>query len=264
MDYRLDEIDRLILHALMDDARGTSAPMIADEVSVSPGTIRNRIHQLEDHGIITGYHAHVDFEQTGHRFTNLFVCTAPVPERERLSKLVREIPGVVNVRELLSGRGNLHVLTVGEDMNDVTRIGRELSNLGLDIEDENLVRRESFEPYSPFSPNDRPGFGALADVVSLAGGSEMVELVVSTDAPLVGKTLGEIGDDDLLADDVLVVSIERDDDIHTPRGGTTIEPDDVVTLLSRGGVSEETIRLFASPETDDAEVTVASEENDEE
>ncbi|KAB1194182.1 AsnC family transcriptional regulator [Haloferax sp. MBLA0076] len=253
MGHRLDEIDRLILHALMADARGTSAPMIADEVSVSPGTIRNRIRQLEDAGVLTGYHANVDFEQTGHRFTNLFVCTAPVPERERLSKLVREISGVVNVRELLSGRGNIHVLAVGEDMNDVTRIGRELSNLGLEIEDENLVRRESFEPYSPFGPNERPGFGALADVVSLAGGSEVVELVVAEDAPIVGKTLGEVGDDDLLDDDVLVVSIERDDDVLTPRGGTTIEPDDVVTLLSRRGVSERTIQLFSSP--DDSEST---------
>ncbi|ELZ98820.1 lrp-type transcriptional regulator [Haloferax mucosum ATCC BAA-1512] len=252
MDYRLDEIDRVIIHALMDDARGTSAPMIADEVSVSPGTIRNRIRQLEDHGVIEGYHANIDFERTGHRFTNLFVCTAPVPERERLSTLVREISGVVNVRELLSGRGNLHVLAVGKDMNDVTRIGRELSNLGLDIEDENLVRRESYEPYSPFGPNERPGFGALADVVSLAGGSEVVELVVAGDAPIVGRTLGEIGDDELLDDDVLVVSIERDDDVLTPRGETGIEPDDVVTLLSRGGVGEATIQLFSAPESSDA------------
>ncbi|KAB1188364.1 MULTISPECIES: Lrp/AsnC family transcriptional regulator [Haloferax] len=248
MGHRLDEIDRLILHALMSDARGTSAPMIADEVSVSPGTIRNRIRQLEEYGVITGYHANVDFEQTGHRFTNLFVCTAPVPERERLSKLVREISGVVNIRELLSGRGNLHVLAVGADMNDVTRIGRELSNLGLEIEDENLVRRESFEPYSPFGPNERPGFGSLADVVSLAGGSEVVELVVAGDASIVGKTLGEVGDDDLLDDDVLVVSIERDDDVLTPRGRTAIEPDDVVTLLSRRGVGEDTIQLFSSPD----------------
>ncbi|WP_411963523.1 TrkA C-terminal domain-containing protein [Haloferax sp. YSMS24] len=246
MDYRLDEIDRLILHALMSDARGTSAPMIAEEVSVSPGTIRNRIRQLEENGIITGYHASVDFEQTGHRFTNLFICTAPVPERERLATLVREISGVVNVRELLSGRGNLHVLTVGSDMNDVTRIGRELSNLGLEIEDENLVRRESFEPYGPFGPNERPGIDALADVVTLTGGSEVVGLVVAEDAPIVGKTLGEVGDDELLDDDVLVVSIERDDEVLTPRGATTIRPDDVVTLLSRRGVCERTMQLFSS------------------
>lgn len=40
--YRVDEIDRRIIHALMTNARETSAPMIAEEVTVSAGTILNR------------------------------------------------------------------------------------------------------------------------------------------------------------------------------------------------------------------------------
>jgi len=63
MDTRLDEIDRRIIHALMDDARTISAPTIAEELNVSPGTIRNRIAQLEENGVITGYHASIDFER---------------------------------------------------------------------------------------------------------------------------------------------------------------------------------------------------------
>ncbi|WP_239640386.1 AsnC family transcriptional regulator [Halogeometricum pallidum] len=44
---RLDEVDKRILYYLARDARNVSAPMVAEEASVSAGTIRNRINQLE-------------------------------------------------------------------------------------------------------------------------------------------------------------------------------------------------------------------------
>jgi len=61
MTHRLDEIDRRILHELMTDARNTSAPMIAEDLNVSAGTIRNRIERLEEEDVIRGYTAIVDF-----------------------------------------------------------------------------------------------------------------------------------------------------------------------------------------------------------
>jgi len=63
MSHHLDEIDRRILHALMSDARNTSAPMIAEGLNVSAATVRNRIERLEEEGVIRGYTAIVDFEQ---------------------------------------------------------------------------------------------------------------------------------------------------------------------------------------------------------
>lgn len=53
MQARLDDIDRRILYYLRVDARNTTAPMIAEEVDVSAATIRNRINQLEEKGVIT-------------------------------------------------------------------------------------------------------------------------------------------------------------------------------------------------------------------
>ncbi|MGM0592587.1 MAG: TrkA C-terminal domain-containing protein [Halobacteriota archaeon] len=244
MDYRVDDIDRQIIYALMRNARNTSAPMIADEVNVSPGTIRNRIRQLEEHDILSGYHASVKFEHVDRYLTNLFICSVSVPDRERLAKQVLEISGVVNVRELMTGRGNVHVLAIGKDMTDVSRIARELSNHGIEIEDEFLVQEESFGAYQPFGPSGGTGYGALADFMSLAGGAEIVELVVDADATVAGKTLSEAGAEGLLEPDCLVVSIERDDTVVTPRGDTAIAPDDLVTLFSRGGVDESTIELF--------------------
>lgn len=243
MDIRLDEVNRRIIHALMGDARNTSAPMIADEVGVSPATIRNRIHQLEEVGVLRGYHANVDFERADGRLTNLFMCNAPVAERERLARQVRVIPGVVNVRELMTGRRNLHVLAVGEDTSDLRHVAREIAKLGIDIEDEDLVQSEHFQTYRPFGPDDDSP-KALSDFISLSGGAEVLEVTIPETAPVAGLTLEEAGRKGVLDDELLVVAIEREDAVVTPRGSTQIRPDDLLTILSRGGVTEEALESF--------------------
>lgn len=243
-DYRLDEIDRRIIYALMNDARKTSAPMIAEQVNVSPGTIRNRISQLKDHGIITGYVATIDFERADGRLTNLYLCNVPVAEREALAREARAIPGVVNVRELLTGRRNLHVLAVGENTTDLRRIARGLSKLGIEIEDEDLVRDEAFDAYAPFGPDERAPTRGPTDVISLAGDTEVVEVTVRSDAPIVDRSLAEAVDDGILESDALVIAIERDDQVLTPHGSTVVESDDIVTLLSREGRAGTALRAF--------------------
>ncbi|WP_435359990.1 TrkA C-terminal domain-containing protein [Haloarchaeobius sp. DFWS5] len=245
MSKRLDEVDRRIVYRLMGDARNTSAPDIAAEVDVSPGTIRNRIEQLEHHGVITGYHAAVDFEAADGRLTNLFICTAPVPEQEKLSAEVRQIPGVVNVRELLSGQRNLHVVAIATDMDDVTRIGRALASLGLEIEDESLMHREHAQPYSPFGPEDHQ-LHSLTDFINLAGEAEVVELAVVEDSAVAGLTLSEANDSGLIDPETLVIAVERDGRILTPKGDTTIEPNDLVTVFSQAGVSDDLTRQFTA------------------
>ncbi|ELZ15185.1 AsnC family transcriptional regulator [Haloterrigena salina JCM 13891] len=244
MDHRLDEIDRRIIYALMDDARNVSAPTIAADVSVSPGTVRNRIDQLEERGIITGYHANVDFERAAGHLANLFMCNAPVSERESMAQRAQVIPGVINVRELLTGRRNLHVLAVGEDTADLRRIARALSDLGIEIEDEVLVQNETARPYSPFGPTDETHEAMLTDFISLSGDAEVAEVTVDRDARIAGMSLQEAAQRDVLDDDSLVVAIERDDAVVTPHGDTVIRPDDIVTLFARDGVADETIDVF--------------------
>lgn len=194
MDYRIDEIDRRIIYHLAADARNTSAPMIAEEMDVTPGTIRNRIDKLEENGIITGYHAHVEYERVGGRIVNLFICTAPVEDRERLAARALDISGIVNVRELMAGQRNLHVIGVGTDTNDITAIASELSNLGLEIESESILQSEMDHPYDPFGPENGRAKPSLADFVSLTGGAEVMEVSVADSAPVVGRSLSEAGD----------------------------------------------------------------------
>ncbi|MFC5972037.1 TrkA C-terminal domain-containing protein [Halomarina salina] len=246
MDYRLDEIDKRVIYRLMEDARNTSAPDIASEMNVSPGTIRNRIRQLEEHDIITGYHVNVDFERVEKRLTNLIVCTVPVPERAKLAAQVSQIPGVVNVREVMTGQRNLHVVAVGTSMEDLTRISRAIASFDLEIDGEDLLQREHIEPYAPFGPENGHGTASLTDFISLAGHAQVVEVTVTSDAPVAGHTLEEANEDGLLDDGLLVVAIERDGQIITPRGETAIRPDDVVTVFSKEELSRDMVQRFTT------------------
>ncbi|WP_435320289.1 AsnC family transcriptional regulator [Haloarchaeobius sp. TZWSO28] len=231
-DHRLDEIDRRILYALMQDARNTAAS-IAEEVNVSGATVRNRIQKLEAHGIIRGYPVHLDFERAGGNLTNLYLCNVPVPEREALAHKARKVPGVINVRTLMTGRENLHVLAVGETTRELQRVARNLSQLGIEIEDEDLIEDEFFSPYSPFNPDSQAVEGRPNDFISLTGEANIVEITIQAEAPITGQSIEDAVQQGILDDDTLIIGIERDDQELTPHGDTVVQADDIVTVLSR-------------------------------
>lgn len=244
---RLDEIDRRILHALMRDARNTSAAAVAEEVSVSGATVRNRIHNLEDAGIIRGYTTQVDFESAEGHLTNLYLCDVPIDQREALANEARAVPGVINVRSLMTGRRNLHVLAVGADTSDLRRIARKLSALGIDIEDEDLVEEELFSPYDPFSPDDGTQRPEPSDHINLSGDASVVKVTVDPEAPITGLTLQDASQRAIIDEETLVIAIERDDRELTPRGDTVVRGDDIVTVLSRGGAGTDSLDVFQKP-----------------
>jgi Lrp/AsnC family leucine-responsive transcriptional regulator len=155
MTWNLDELDRYILYRLQGDARDTSSSDIADRMGVSSSTVRNRIGRLEDDGIITEYNARVDFEAAGSQLHTLIVCTAPIPDRNELARKALDVEGVVDVREVMTGEENVHVGIVGTDSNDLNRIGEALDEIGLEVNDEDLIRNEYTTPYEGFDvPSD--------------------------------------------------------------------------------------------------------------
>lgn len=147
----LDELDKHIIHSLQRNSRDTSSSDIAADVGVSSSTVRNRIRRLEDLGIVRGYSLDVDYERAGFQLHTLIVCTAPIPERERLAEAALDVSGVVSVREVMTGAENVHITAVGLDGDDLSRIGRELDDLGLEVVDEDIIRNEYDHPYHGFS-----------------------------------------------------------------------------------------------------------------
>lgn len=247
MTYRLDEIDRRIVHALMEDARNTSAPMIAEGLNVSAGTVRNRIDRLEEAGVIQGYTATVDFERAGGRLTSLYMCTVPAAERERLALAAQSIPGVINVRVLMAGRRDLQVVAVGNDTRDLREIARSLSELDIRIEDEELVQTEIRSPYAAFGPDDAPDAEEATDLVTLGDGTEVFEVAVAEAAPIVGSSLETARENGILAEQVIPISIERDGQVVQPEDSTVIEADDVVTLIPQAAATDEALDPFLDP-----------------
>lgn len=245
----MDTIDRHILFHLALDARHTSAPDITENLDVSAATIRNRIRQLEERRIIQGYHANIDYEQTGGRLTNLFICTADLPRREYFANEALQVPGVVHVRELMRGRRNLHVEAIGEDKTDITRIARDLSTLGLEIEDEALLQRNYHHPYEPFGPDQAiaPSVSNLTNLHELAGEAKVVDITVAGSSPAIGHRIRKLSEEDLLETGHLIVAIERGEDIITPNGETEIREGDLVTVLTPHGNTESLTELFAGP-----------------
>lgn len=244
MGLQIDSTDERILYHLANEARHTSAPDIARELELSPPTIRNRIRRLEEEGIIRGYHADIDYEQVDGRLVNLFICTTTGTNRERLAQRILGLSSVVNVREVMTGHGDIQVQAIGADTDDIARIARDIRTLGADIEDEDLVHREHFRPYDPFGPSEEYEQSSVRGVADLAGDADIVEIEVGDDAPIAGKTVREASEAGLIEGDVLIITIERRGESLTPHGETTVMKGDYVTILTRTGISDEMVDNF--------------------
>ncbi|MFC7057795.1 Lrp/AsnC family transcriptional regulator [Halovenus salina] len=150
MNGRLDEVDKMILFELQKNARDTSSNDIADQIGLSASTVRNRISKLEEKGIIRGYHVDIDYERAGYPLYTKIICTAPIDNREELAESAMEVRGVTAVREIMTGERNIYVNAIGEDHDELSRIGRELTDLGLTVVDEQLIRDEFVCPFHGF------------------------------------------------------------------------------------------------------------------
>lgn len=246
MAHRVDEIDKRILYHFALDARNTATSDIAEEMDVTPATIRNRIKKLEEEGILRGYTADIDYKSIEGYVTYQFRCTAAIPDRKRLAQSALEIHGVITARELMAGSSNLVITAVGADTDEITQIAHELSDLGLEIDDESVIEDEYHTPYNPLGPEKVSKRPSLTDFMSLAGDAEVVEFTVSEGATIADMTIEQAVDEGLLADEMLVVGIERDGDVLTPKGKTVIQPGDVIALFSKAPLKKDSLEAFGT------------------
>jgi len=150
MTDEIDAVDMAILYALQENARSMSSGDIAERTGTSDSTVRKRIQRLESEGILKGYSADVDYDQSGYPLRMLLYCTASIQERGALLPEILDIEGVVSVQELVTGEQNLLVTAVGESDSDITPIAEALLEMGLTVADEVLVRSHETTPFSEF------------------------------------------------------------------------------------------------------------------
>lgn len=150
MGRDLDNIDRSILYLLQENARNSTAQEMAETTGVSASTVRNRIAQLESDGIIKGYHPEIDYEAANLQLKVTFVITVPPTEMEEYSERIRRTKGVIDIREMITGRRNLYVDVVATNSPELTRITDAIHDLGVEIESSELMRRRRVQPFNHF------------------------------------------------------------------------------------------------------------------
>ena len=146
----LDNVDKGILYLLQEDARTYTTTDIGEKVGVSSSTVGNRINKLQDMGVIQGYHPLIDYEKAGLGHHLLIGATVPFEDQEEIVDEIVSVPGVVNVRELLSNNDNLEIVLVARDTQDIEASVEKLNSHGVDIERIDMLKRERENPYNHF------------------------------------------------------------------------------------------------------------------
>ncbi|GAB3671673.1 Lrp/AsnC family transcriptional regulator [Halopiger thermotolerans] len=146
----LDATNRAVLYLLQQDARRITTQEMADRIGVSASTVRNRIEELEEAGVIRGYHPDIDYDTAGLQLHVLFICTAPNPRREALARKARDVSGIVTIQEVLNGTENIQIEAVGTDTDDIARISDELTELGIDVVNSKILKSTHNQPFDHF------------------------------------------------------------------------------------------------------------------
>lgn len=85
----------------------------------------------------------------------------------------------------------------------------------------------------------RPG---INDFVTLgAGKAEIVDIVIKEGAKSAGKSIKEIG----LPSNVLIIAIERGQDVIIPNGDTVVQPGDSVFVFIRKNIADRVFNMFS-------------------
>lgn len=92
----LDEVDRRILAALVEDARITNK-QLAELVGIAPSTALMRTRALSERGIITGFEAKVDLAAVGRSVQALISVRLRAHDRDQIDAFTARVPQLPGV-----------------------------------------------------------------------------------------------------------------------------------------------------------------------
>ena len=94
MDYTLDSIDKKISEILQANAR-TPVKDIAAEVFLSSPAVSNRIEKMEKAGIITGYHAQINYRLFDYHIKAFINLEVEPYQKKEFYPFIQAIPNVI-------------------------------------------------------------------------------------------------------------------------------------------------------------------------
>lgn len=128
---QLDSRDRSILNLLQDNGRLSNAEL-AEAVNLSPSACLRRVRQLEESGLIAGYHMHLNMKACGLSGTAFVFVTLDGQGRETLDRFERSVAKINVIQDcyLLAGQYDYLLRIIYRDAEDLERIHHDiLTNL---------------------------------------------------------------------------------------------------------------------------------------
>lgn len=95
----VDRTDIRIIERLNADGRA-SLREIAEQLDLSPSTISNRFHRLQEEGVIQGFIPVLDYEQMGFSLTGLIEVDAEAEKMEAVAEALRQEEKVLSFFEV--------------------------------------------------------------------------------------------------------------------------------------------------------------------
>ncbi len=103
----VDDKDLAIIRELRENGRA-SYREIAEDIDVSPGTVRNRINELQEKGIIRGYHAVIDWDKLGYDVTAIIGIEV---KSRSLDQIINKLKINPNIYAVYTTTGQYDLLT---------------------------------------------------------------------------------------------------------------------------------------------------------
>jgi DNA-binding Lrp family transcriptional regulator len=133
-----DDLDRRLIALLRDDSRLPTATL-AKKLSVSRGTIQNRIDRLVRSGILMGFTIRLRSEVEDHAVRAMTLIEVRGNETEAVVAGLRQLPEVVQVHST-SGRWDLVVEIRVQDLPTFDRVLRDVRSIkGIANSETNLM-----------------------------------------------------------------------------------------------------------------------------
>ncbi|MHA7153782.1 Lrp/AsnC family transcriptional regulator [Arthrobacter sp. TMN-50] len=117
----LDQTDQLILRELVADARMTNA-QLAERIGVAPSTALLRTRALVERGVISGYHAQLDFAAVGRAVQAMVSVQLKGHNREEIDRFTARVPNLPEVVSTFHVAGSVdYLLHLAVPSTDVLR-----------------------------------------------------------------------------------------------------------------------------------------------
>lgn len=124
-ESEFDRVDRALLEALQRDGRATIG-QLADQVSLSASPCWRRVRQLEDSGVIRGYHAHLDRDRIGCGVLGFVLLSLHEHSTDACTAFEQAVQGLPQILTChnLSGRYDYQLEVVAPDLDSFAEFAR--------------------------------------------------------------------------------------------------------------------------------------------